>query len=964
MDKSIKLLVLLYCLLSSAYVRAYIVIDGLEYGFSPTTKEASVVRGCDGDITIPSEIEYEKNKYTVISIGSYAFSGCSGLTSITIPNSVTEIGSSAFSGCSGLTSITIPKSVTVIGFSAFYGCLSLTSVTIPKSVTVIGSSAFIGCSGLTSITIPNSATKIGEKAFSGCTGLKELILEDGEEKLLLESFLFSFCPLETLYLGRDLYNYNYYTKPFKNFKTLTSLTISNSVTSIGDEAFYNCSSLTSVAIPNSVTEIGEGAFLGCSGLTSVNIGNSVTKIGNSAFKDCLKLTSVTIGNSVTEIGSEAFFYCRGLTSVTIPNSVTGIGNSAFKDCLKLTSVTIGNSVTEIGSEVFSYCRGLTSVTIPNSVIEIGGSAFSYCSGLTSVTIPNSVIEIGQYAFSYCSGLTSVTIPNSVTEIGQYAFNNCSGLTSVTIPNSVTGIGNSAFKDCSKLTSVNIGNSVTEIGSEAFSYCRGLTSVTIPNSVTSIGSKAFSYCSGLTSIAIPNSVTTIGYDAFHGCKGLKELTLEDGEKKLSLGLDHTSNGLFYDCPLETLYLGRKLTYNSIVPTFKYKETLTSVIIGNSVTAIYSGDFNGCGSIKNITSLNLVPPVLPGNGFDKAVYKNATLRVPDDSLDDYKVANGWKNFFTILGTSDIIPEAIELEIAEIELIEGETATLKATITPENTTITTLTWSSSDETIATVDASGKVTAINAGTATITATCGELTATCEVTVSAATIDATGLTLNLEEAEIIEGNTLQLSATVTPDNATNKTIKWASSDSDIATIDSNGLVTAVKPGTATITATTSTGLTAKCEITVIAATIDATGLTLNIEEAEMIEGNTLHLIATVAPDNALDKTIKWVSSDISVATVDVNGFVSAIKVGKATITATCGELTATCEVTVTVRQTAIDGVDSDLQDAVRVEGNSIIAPEGSVVYDLNGRRVKATNLAKGIYIVRTPDGKSVKVRL
>ena len=230
--------------------------------------------------------------------------------------------------------------------------------------------------------------------------------------------------------------------------------------------------------------------------------------------------------------------------------------------------------------------------------------------------------------------------------------------------------------------------------------------------------------------------------------------------------------------------------------------------------------------------------------------------------------------------------------------------------------------------------------------------------------ISATGIALSHSEIELMVGASLSLTATIVPTETTDKTIIWSSSEEEYATVDASGLVTAVKPGTATITATTSTGLTAKCEITVIAATIDATGLTLNIEEAEMIEGNTLHLIATVAPDNALDKTIKWVSSDISVATVDVNGFVSAIKVGKATITATCGELTATCEVTVTAKQTAIDGVDSDLQDAVRVEGNSIIAPEGSVVYDLNGRRVKATNLAKGIYIVRTPDGKSVKVRL
>ena len=185
------------------------------------------------------------------------------------------------------------------------------------------------------------------------------------------------------------------------------MVIPNSVTSIGEYAFYYCSGLTSVTIPNSVTSIGYGAFWGCSGLTSVTIPNSVTSIGIHAFSYCSRLTSVTIPNSVTSIGERAFWHCSGLTSVTIGNSVTNIGDYAFSDCSGLTSVTIGNSVTSIGGAAFSYCSGLTSVTIPNSVTSIGWSAFEGCSGLTSVTIGNGVTSIGYKAFANCSDILDV-----------------------------------------------------------------------------------------------------------------------------------------------------------------------------------------------------------------------------------------------------------------------------------------------------------------------------------------------------------------------------------------------------------------------------------------------------------------------------------------------------------------------------------------------------------------------------
>ena len=384
-----------------------------------------------GSLVIPATI----NGYPVRIIGDEAFARCSGLTSITIPNSVTSIGDYAFYGCSGLTSVTIPNSVKAIGRDAFYDCSGLTYVTIPNSVTSIDEGAFFGCSGLTSITIPNSVTSIGGGAFSDCSGLTSIIVESEN----------------SVYDSRNDCNAIIESQANTLIQGCMTTTIPNSVTSIGDYAFYKCSSLTSITIPNSVTSIGDGAFSGCSGLTSITIPNSVTTIDNYTFSSCSSLTSVSIPNSVTSIGTEAFYGCSRLSSITIPNSVTSIGNFAFGYC-GLTSVTIPNSVTSIDNYAFSYCGGLTSVTIGNSVTSIGECTF-YGSGLISVTIGNNVTSIGNYAFYGCSGLTSVTIPNSVTSIGAEAFYGCSRLSSITIPNSVTLIDLRAFYGCSGLTSV-------------------------------------------------------------------------------------------------------------------------------------------------------------------------------------------------------------------------------------------------------------------------------------------------------------------------------------------------------------------------------------------------------------------------------------------------------------------------------------------------------------------------------
>ena len=221
--------------------------------------------------------------------------------------------------------------------------------------------------------------------------------------------------------------------------------------------------MSSVTIPNSVTSIGSSVFNGCSGLTSVTIPNSVTSIGYSAFSGCSGLTSVTIPNSVTSIGELAFERCSNVTSIAIPNGVAKIGEGAFADCSSLSSIIV-----EEGNPFFDSRNNC------NAIIETSTNTLH--SGCQTTIIPNSVENIGNKAFYGCINLTSVTIPNSVTSIGYKAFEACHKLTSVTIPNNVTDIRDSAFENCTALTSVTIGNNVTKIWEHAFWYCPELRDV--------------------------------------------------------------------------------------------------------------------------------------------------------------------------------------------------------------------------------------------------------------------------------------------------------------------------------------------------------------------------------------------------------------------------------------------------------------------------------------------------------
>jgi len=354
-----------------------ITYEGLYYNVTDTG-EIEIARCYEyvRKVNIPIEID---GKF-VTSIGKEAFSNCTGLTEITIPDSVTSIEDYAFSNCTSLTEITIPDSVTSIGERAFYYCTGLAKITIPDSVTSIGEQAFSRCTSLTEITIPDSVTSIESGTFSGCTSLTEITLPD------------SVTDIEGQYYD----GYSYYG------------------------AFSRCTSLTEITIPDSVTSIGECVFSGCTGLTEITIPDSVTSIGECVFSGCTGLTEITISDSVKYIGEEAFKDCTNLKSITFLGSKTGIKEGAFSNCDADIKFTTEDTYGQEG-EVVSVATNVTQLTVKHKEGKIPAGAYKDGKRLKEVTLEEGITLIEDDAFANCDNLEKIVIPKSVTGIHYMAF---------------------------------------------------------------------------------------------------------------------------------------------------------------------------------------------------------------------------------------------------------------------------------------------------------------------------------------------------------------------------------------------------------------------------------------------------------------------------------------------------------------------------------------------------------------
>ena len=417
----------------------------------------------------------------ITSIGEYAFEGCSGLTSLTLPAGITKIGSEAFKGCSGLTSLNLPDGVTSIYFEAFQGCSGLTSIYLyAEKVPEISNDAFEGFDAKKcTLYVPmgtyddywlsnfgdyfedieefyiNKITIKLEKAGT----LPDRITSSKKYKITNLKMIGEINGTD-LKMIREMAGSNY------TDGKLSVIDLSEAKIVEGGDYYYKDNSNYYYYTSNDV--IGDYAFRDCSGLTSLNLPAGITKIGDAAFEGCKKLTSLNLPAGITEIGRHAFDGCSGLTSLNLSDGITKIGEGAFWGCSGLTSLNLPDGITKIGYSTFNGCSGLTSLNLPVGITSIGYYAFCECSGLTSLNLPVGITSIGYAAFRGCSGLTSLNLPDGITSIGEYAFEGCSGLTSLTLPAGITSIGSCAFYFCSRLTSIYVyAEKVPEIGSHVF-----------------------------------------------------------------------------------------------------------------------------------------------------------------------------------------------------------------------------------------------------------------------------------------------------------------------------------------------------------------------------------------------------------------------------------------------------------------------------------------------------------------
>ena len=560
---------------------------------------------------------------TLTSIGSCAFSS-TGITSLALPSGIESIGNAAFSNCNGLEVLNISLTTDMsIGSSLFSYCTGLQTATITGNITEIKEYMFNGCENLSSLTLPTTVTSIGKSAFSGCADLNYTFSSNITS---YGNYALQGVPLTTVTISP---NVTYGEGVFAQSNSIEHVIVENGVTSIPDSMFWDCTNLISVELPDTVTSIGEKAFYN-SGLTSIVLPQNLKTIGNYAFSGS-KLATLTLNNKLESIGVEAFSNIRTLKTINFSDSVTYYGNRAFA-CTGVTSVSlkIDDTVTENGglfsgcSELetavitgntttlqyafFEDCRNLESVTLPENLTGIPSSFFSNCYKLAGITLPANLESIGYNAFYSCTSLTSVTIPSTVTTIHDSAFSN-SGLTSIVIPDSVTNIGSGVFSLCKELKTATLPSTMTAVPVACFSNCSKLSSVNFPSGLEKIGESAFAKC-GFTSLSIPGTVKYVDYEAFKECPKLRTVVLSEG-------VDKFIGQVFYNCDaLETAVIASTADVDYLNYTFNYCENLKTVYCTrNHTTCTLSNDMSGINFII-ITNADNIPAHIAGHSITLA------------------------------------------------------------------------------------------------------------------------------------------------------------------------------------------------------------------------------------------------------------------------------------------------------------------------------------------------------------
>lgn len=863
-------------------------IDGMHYKYDGY---GMIIGKCIDDtyigtITIPETVEYRGYTYPVKGISRSAFSGCTQLDSVFIPNSVEQIEKSVFNGCTKLKSVRLPEHINEIPDDMFCGCSSMERIAFPSSVTKIGFMSFASCSALTEINIPENVESIGAYSFAYCSSAKKVNLSNTVKELGKEAF--------------------------KNCYGILSVTIGSGLEGIND-AFSGCSSYVKELI---FSEGCRTAFqTGLASITTLRLPTSLQEIDDEAFKGYKKLSDVFLPNSINRIGDQAFAGCEELVSINLPTSLHSIGTKAFYNCPKLTEIVIPGSLKSVSEETFSYCKSLLKVTIQDGVENISRHTFYNCSKLENINFPSSLRTIDEEAFRDCVSLSEVAFAEGLEYIGKSAFSGCSGLSKLSTPTSLISIGNSAFYNCSNLSELSITNGLQIIGSHAFCGCTTLKSIKLPDSVVSIGETAFS--SEYSKDTPMYSIVQIGNglkeikDVFHGTNhnAAKIGKTVIGESISSIT---ETSPIFGSVNVETeLYL---LTNNKV--SLNCTSTLGAnpcVYVAN--TQIYSEAEISKYGIKNIFSSTYY------NGVYDGLAPNINL---SSALEEYKVSispeyfnvGTYTSLKVVLSKDDFsstitVPcnytitkaplniiandkaivygeEIPELDCSYIGFKNGETADYALSTFPS---LVTSAKKGSDAGTYKINISGAMSknyslSYTSGTLTIKKASQEITWTQQFN------------------DCWVGDDIELNAK----SSCGLPITYISSDESIAFVtNENGkqILHLIKDGNVKITATQQGNTNyqpaqeVSKSINVIAKI--ASSITLNRTSAELIEGETLTLMATIKPETAIEKGVVWQSSNNTIATVK-DGVVTAHKVGNAIITATTidgSNLSAICSIKV-----------------------------------------------------------------
>lgn len=528
-----------------------------------------------GDVRVPATL----GGHVVGAIGSGAFRGGTGLTSVTLPASVASIGDSAFNGCSALTNAVLGGGVRRIGNYAFHMCQKLVALEGTESLESIGNWTFNACNALRAIELPEGLAVIGEYAFQGCVSMREV-----EFPASLGTIgQYAFCRVGL----RELY-------------------VPGTVTNLASRGFWDSQSLTNAVFGDGTRNIPWGSFDACRALRTVTLPEGLTGIGSIAFRGCTALEAVEFPSTLEGIGERAFQDCRGLAEVELPAAVSSLGTNVFQSCTRLTNAVVGNGVTVLPAGTFDGCTALAAVALPEGVTCIGSNAFRSCTALPEAPIPGAVTRIENGAFQGCALFAEVEVSAGVTELGPNVFAGCTGLTNAVVAASVASVPAGLFDGCTSLAAVSLPAGTAAIGNNALRNCSALPEVEIPENTATIGARAFQNCRGLGEVAIPCAVTAIGADAFAGCTGLEAVRTPSLECWLGIGFANAAAN-----PLSCahrLVAGGEEVSALVLPNgaesvgahaFSGATGVTSVDFGTGVVSIGAQAFAGCTGLTEVS-----------------------------------------------------------------------------------------------------------------------------------------------------------------------------------------------------------------------------------------------------------------------------------------------------------------------------------------------------------------------------